>query len=116
LWFTDIAEHPARAGSRSRSMVAHCASKGAVTSMTKQLAVEGGPDGFRANCIVPGLVQTAATRRLVGQADRCQRRLSHEPCLGGSACPPTSLGARWWIALASRADSPWSMPRPASGR
>jgi len=47
-------------GSRSLSM-AHCASKGAVRSMTKQLAVEGGPDGIRANCIVPGLVQTAAT-------------------------------------------------------
>jgi len=48
-------------GSRQMAMVAHCAGKGAVLSMTKQLAVEGGPDGIRANTIAPGLVQTAAT-------------------------------------------------------
>ena len=29
--------------------------------MTRQLAVEGGPLGIRANTIAPGLVQTAAT-------------------------------------------------------
>jgi NAD(P)-dependent dehydrogenase (short-subunit alcohol dehydrogenase family) len=48
-------------GSRQMAMVAHCAGKGAVLSMTKQLAVEGGPHGIRANTIAPGLVQTAAT-------------------------------------------------------
>ncbi len=48
-------------GSRQMGMVAHCAGKGAVLSMTKQLAVEGGPDGIRANTIAPGLVQTDAT-------------------------------------------------------
>jgi NAD(P)-dependent dehydrogenase (short-subunit alcohol dehydrogenase family) len=48
-------------GSRQMAMVAHCAGKGAVLSMTRQLAVEGGPLGIRANTIVPGLVQTAAT-------------------------------------------------------
>lgn len=48
-------------GSRQMAMVAHCAGKGAVLSMTKQLAVEGGPHGIRANAIAPGLVQTAAT-------------------------------------------------------
>lgn len=48
-------------GSRQLAMVAHCAGKGAVLSMTRQLAVEGGPYGIRANTIAPGLVQTAAT-------------------------------------------------------
>ncbi|MFT4210320.1 MAG: SDR family oxidoreductase [Microbacterium sp.] len=48
-------------GSRAMGMVAHCAGKGAVLSMTKQLAVEGGPDGIRANTIAPGMVQTGAT-------------------------------------------------------
>jgi NAD(P)-dependent dehydrogenase (short-subunit alcohol dehydrogenase family) len=48
-------------GSRHMGMVAHCAGKGAVLAMTKQLAVEGGPQGIRANTIAPGLVQTAAT-------------------------------------------------------
>jgi NAD(P)-dependent dehydrogenase (short-subunit alcohol dehydrogenase family) len=48
-------------GSRQLAMVAHCAGKGAVLSMTRQLAVEGGPLGIRANTIAPGLVQTSAT-------------------------------------------------------
>jgi NAD(P)-dependent dehydrogenase (short-subunit alcohol dehydrogenase family) len=48
-------------GSRRMAMVAHCAGKGAVLSMTKQLAVEGGPHGIRANTIAPGLIQTSAT-------------------------------------------------------
>jgi NAD(P)-dependent dehydrogenase (short-subunit alcohol dehydrogenase family) len=48
-------------GSRAMAMVAHCAGKGAVLSMTRQLAVEGGPHHIRANTIAPGLVVTAAT-------------------------------------------------------
>ncbi|MGH3251348.1 MAG: SDR family NAD(P)-dependent oxidoreductase [Trebonia sp.] len=48
-------------GSRQLSMLAHCAGKGAVLSMTKQLAVEGGPLGIRANTISPGLIMTAMT-------------------------------------------------------
>jgi NAD(P)-dependent dehydrogenase (short-subunit alcohol dehydrogenase family) len=49
-------------GSRSMSMLAHCAGKGAVLSMTRQLAVEGGPHQVRANTIAPGLIMTAATQ------------------------------------------------------
>ncbi|WP_412517325.1 SDR family oxidoreductase [Actinomadura madurae] len=56
--FASVNSHRA---SRSLGMVAHCAGKGAVLSMTRQLAVEGGPDGIRANTIAPGLVQTRAT-------------------------------------------------------
>lgn len=42
--------------------LAHCAGKGGVLAMTRQLAMEGGPHGIRANTISPALVETAATR------------------------------------------------------
>ena len=48
-------------GSVNFGMAAHCAGKAAVMAMTRQLAVEGGPVGIRANTIAPGMVQTAAT-------------------------------------------------------
>lgn len=41
--------------------LAHCAGKGGVLAMTRQLAMEGGPHGIRANTISPGLVVTGAT-------------------------------------------------------
>ena len=48
-------------GSINFGMAAHCAGKAAVMAMTRQLAVEGGVHGIRANAIAPGMVQTAAT-------------------------------------------------------
>jgi NAD(P)-dependent dehydrogenase (short-subunit alcohol dehydrogenase family) len=43
--------------------LAHCAGKGGVLAMTRQLAMEGAPHGIRANTIAPGFVRTAATMR-----------------------------------------------------
>ena len=45
--------------------LAHTAGKGGVIAMTRQLAMEGGPHGIRANSISPGLVRTAATAALI---------------------------------------------------
>lgn len=42
--------------------LAHCAGKGGVLAMTRQLAMEGAPYGIRANTIAPGFILTAATR------------------------------------------------------
>lgn len=42
--------------------LAHCAGKGAVLAMSRQLAMEGAPHGIRVNTISPALVETAATR------------------------------------------------------
>lgn len=41
--------------------LAHCAGKGGVLAMTRQLAMEGAPHNIRANTIAPGFIRTAAT-------------------------------------------------------
>lgn len=43
--------------------LAHCAGKGGVLAMTRQLAMEGAPHAVRANTISPGFILTEATRR-----------------------------------------------------
>ncbi len=48
---------------------AHCATKGGVLAMTRQLASEGAPHNIRANCISPALIVTEHT----------QHRLDTEP-------------------------------------
>jgi NAD(P)-dependent dehydrogenase (short-subunit alcohol dehydrogenase family) len=42
--------------------LAHCAGKGGVLAMTRQLALEGAPHHIRANTISPGMVVTGATK------------------------------------------------------
>lgn len=42
--------------------LAHCAGKGGVLAMTRQLAMEGAPHHIRANSLCPGMVVTGATR------------------------------------------------------
>jgi len=42
--------------------LAHCATKGGVLAMTRQLAMEGAPHGIRANTIRPGAIITADIR------------------------------------------------------
>ena len=43
--------------------IAHCAGKGGVLAMTRQLAMEGSPHNIRANSISPGFIRTEATKR-----------------------------------------------------
>lgn len=49
--------------------LAHSAAKGGVIAMTRQLAMEGGRHGIRANSISPGLVRTAQTEVFLGDPD-----------------------------------------------
>jgi len=43
--------------------LAHCAGKGGILAMTRQLAMEGGAHKIRANTISPGFIVTGATER-----------------------------------------------------
>jgi NAD(P)-dependent dehydrogenase (short-subunit alcohol dehydrogenase family) len=49
------------AGQRDTPQLAHAATKGAVISMTRQMAAEGAVDGIRAVCISPGAIETPGT-------------------------------------------------------
>ena len=47
---------------KNSAALAHCAGKGGVLAMTRQLAMEGGPHKIRANTISPGMIVTSATQ------------------------------------------------------
>lgn len=57
--FASVNAHAVLAGSPA---LAHCAGKGGVLAMTRQLALEGAPHGIRANTISPGMIVTGATK------------------------------------------------------
>jgi meso-butanediol dehydrogenase/(S,S)-butanediol dehydrogenase/diacetyl reductase len=48
-------------------MAAHCATKGAVIALTRQLAAEGGPVGIRANSVSPGVINSPPVQRMWAQ-------------------------------------------------
>lgn len=74
--FASIAAHGAVG---ALPQVAHAAGKGAVLSMTRQLALEGSKHGIRVNCISPGMVVTPATapalEAVPGLADALKAKL-----------------------------------------
>lgn len=51
-----------------RDRAAYCASKGAVVSLTKQVALQYADRGVRCNCVCPGTVDTPWVGRLLDQA------------------------------------------------
>lgn len=58
---------------------AYTASKGAVVSLTRSLAVQYGPHGIRANALCPGPIETPLLRELLRDEAARQRRLSRIP-------------------------------------
>jgi NAD(P)-dependent dehydrogenase (short-subunit alcohol dehydrogenase family) len=65
------------------SMAAYCAAKGAVVSLTRQMAADYSPHGIRVNCICPGTVaDTLMGQSLLGSDTSPEikaRRLSKYP-------------------------------------
>ena len=58
---------------------AYTASKGAVVSLTRSLAVQYGPKGVRANALCPGPIETPLLRELFKDEAARNRRLSRIP-------------------------------------
>lgn len=61
-------------------MAARGASKNAIVGMTVHMAVEGGPDGIRANCISPGLIDSPGLETLLKDPfDSIQKQVRTSP-------------------------------------
>lgn len=60
-------------------VAAYSASKAAVASLTKSLAIEWGPRGVRVNAIAPGVFRTALNEKLLDETDRGREFLLRTP-------------------------------------
>ena len=60
-------------------VAAYSASKAAVASLTKSLAIEWGPRGVRVNAIAPGVFRTALNQKLLDETDRGREFLLRTP-------------------------------------
>jgi len=77
--------------------LAHCAAKGAVLSLTRQLAMEGAPHGIRANSISPGFIATKQTKWIVDDGDAL-KVMTDEIMLGRAGRPEEVAAAALFLA------------------
>jgi NAD(P)-dependent dehydrogenase (short-subunit alcohol dehydrogenase family) len=61
------------------AQIAYTSSKGGVLSMTREIAVEYGRQGIRANALCPGPIETPLLAELLSDPARRARRLVHIP-------------------------------------
>jgi len=77
--------------------LAHSAGKGAVLSMTRQLALEGRHHGIRVNSLSPGLIETGATRALLQMPEFSEAMLD-KIMLGRAGRPEEVAAAALFLA------------------
>lgn len=81
-----------------RSFVAYSASKGAILSMTRVIAVEYAPKGIRANCVLPGHIDTPMVRQGMPTDPETNEAFIKER---STWCPMGRLGESWDVAYAA---------------
>ncbi|HTO46190.1 MAG TPA: SDR family NAD(P)-dependent oxidoreductase [Burkholderiales bacterium] len=77
--------------------VPYAAAKAGVIQLTRSAAVQYGPLGIRANCIVPGLVDTPMSRGTTGSAKEFARRAAEIP-LGRAGKPEEIASLALYLA------------------
>jgi NAD(P)-dependent dehydrogenase (short-subunit alcohol dehydrogenase family) len=92
----NVASVAAIVGLRNRA--AYCASKGAVVSLTRALAVDHVTDGIRVNAVCPGTVDTPWVRRLVDEAGESLDELRARQPLGRLGTPEEIAEAIAYLA------------------
>ena len=85
-----------------KEVTAYAASKSALLSLTRSLAVEWAPSGVNVNAIAPGVFRTDLNRKLLDETDRGLELLLRTP-MKRFGCPEELIGAT--ILLASDAAS-----------
>lgn len=78
--------------------LAHCAGKGGVLAMTRQLAMEGAPHGIRANTISPGFIRTAATERHLAADPAFEQQVRAKNMLDRLGEPEDIAWCATWLA------------------
>ena len=78
--------------------IAHCAGKGGVLAMTRQIAMEGAPHAIRANTISPGFIRTAATERHLAADPAFKARVMAKNMLKRLGEPRDVVYAAVWLA------------------
>ena len=62
-----------------KQLAAYTASKGAVVSLTRSMAVDYAAQRIRVNCICPGVIQTAMTQDMLADDERREKMISLTP-------------------------------------
>lgn len=76
----------------------YAAAKGGVVQLTRSLAVAWAKDGIRANCILPGWVDTPLTRQARKDMPDLDRRVCERTPIGRWATPDEIAGAILFLA------------------
>jgi len=85
-------------GDRDFATHAYAASKGAVISLTRAMAVTYAPDGIRCNVVCPGLIATAMSARAQGDPAIRARLADLQPLTGGFGAPSDVAEAVLYLA------------------
>lgn len=78
--------------------LAHCAGKGGVQAMTRQLAMEGAPHNIRANTIAPGFIRTAGTERHLASDPAFEQQVLAKNMLKRLGEPQDIAWCATWLA------------------